>query len=94
MKSERKLWKDTLNYRLASAYQDVVDECNIEFDTEEIRLAFDNYVSLVEEQAKSSNDELLDFVKNNLQNNRTNRNFIDADCLISFIGKRKDRKTT
>jgi arabinogalactan endo-1,4-beta-galactosidase len=93
MKSERKLWKDTLNYRLASAYQDVIDECDNLFDTEDIKTSFDNYVSLVEEQAKASNDELLEFVKNNLQSNGMGCSFIDTDCLISFICKRKNEKT-
>jgi hypothetical protein len=50
-------------------------------------------VSLVEEQAKASNDELLEFVKNNLQSNGMGCSFIDTDCLISFICKRKNEKT-
>ena len=79
---ETVLWKDTLNGKMASAYQGVLDSINDKDG--DIREAFDTYTDLIEKRDSYEIEKFNDFVNKNSWVNHHGRILIDAANLESF----------
>ena len=81
---ETVLWKDTLNGKMASAYQGVLDSIKGGDIRESIREAFDTYTDLIEKRDSYEIEKFNDFVNKNSWVNHHGRILIDAANLESF----------
>ena len=79
---ETVLWKDTLNGKMASAYQGVLDSINDKDG--DIREAFDTYTDLIEKRDSYEIEKFNGFVNKNSWVNHHGRILIDAANLESF----------
>ena len=82
---QRVLWKDTVNGKLAAAYQAVIDSLNDRDMSGEIRESFDSYVNLLEQFESTQKDKLKRFIETKSWGDDTGRFLIDADDLLSFL---------